>query len=312
MAVYALLERLRRPAHTGVHRCWPCTVADLLVLAVACLALGRTRKRLAAVLGVVGATASWLRGYLVPYTPRFAPGLASLVPGDPFHDDPIEPGSGSGPAAAGPDGEGRAAGTDSATGDPADGENAGSNESEPAQGSLSAPGDAATGEDLLESLVEAGILEADAESVAPTDAFWERWEAEIEALRGADDDRLAEAALAESAAVDADVVTREDRTYVTLAAESGRTVDESWLRRPTAIGQTAAARALAEMGVPEADRPGAAVAMGMFLAECPDCGSDLVERPVGGCCGPPRTDADGRPRTGLTCPDCRVHLHVFD
>ncbi|WP_114578942.1 hypothetical protein [Saliphagus sp. LR7] len=306
MAAYALFERLRRPEHTGVHRCWPCTVANLLVLAIACLALGRIRKSFAAALGIVGAGAIWLRGYLVPYTPRFAPRLASLLPGDPFHEDPIEPGSGSGPPATGPE-DGRNASGDEPAGD---GDRTG--ESEPARGSLSAPGDAATGEDLLEGLLEAGVLEADAESVAPTDAFRQRWDEEIEALRGVDDDRLAEAALAESAAADADVVTRDDRTYVTLAAESGRTIDESWLRRPTAIGQTAAARALAEMGVPDVDRPNAAVALGMFLAECPDCGSELVERPVGGCCGPPQTGADGRAKTGLTCPDCRVHLHVFE
>lgn len=302
------LPGLRRPEHTGVHRCWPCTVANLLILGIVSLTLARVRKSLAVTAGVVGAGAIWLRGYLVPYTPRFAPQLASLLPGTPFdHGEPIDSATGAGS----PAGSERSEPLEDERVEDGEGEH-GRTDAEPAQGSLSEPGDETAGEALLETLVEAGVLEADAESVAPTEAFRERWDDEIETLREADDERLAEAALAESAAVDAGVVTREDRTYVTLEAESGRSIDESWLRRPAAIAQIAAVRALAAMGVPEGDRTGAAVAMGMFLVECPDCGSELVERPVGGCCGPPQLGSEGKPKTGLTCPECRVHLHVFD
>lgn len=66
------------------------------------------------------------------------------------------------------------------------------------------------------------------------------------------------------------------------------------------------------MDVPDEYRTQAAVAMGMFLTECPDCGNELIERPVGGCCGPPQTGPSGEPKTGLTCLECRVHLHIFD
>lgn len=303
--MHAFFERVRRPAYTGINRCWPCTVANLLVLAVGCLLVSRRRKPLAAVAGVVGAGAIWLRGYLVPYTPQVTGRVLEAAPFD--HGEAIDPGARSGSVAGGsPNESGADARTDTGAGEDRE------PESEPAQGSLSEPGAEDAGERVLERLIEAGVLEADAESVAPTDAFRERWADEIEALRGEDEERLAEAALAESAAVDAGVVTRDDRTYVTLEAGSGRTIDESWLRRPAAIGQTAAARALAAMGVPEDVRAQAAVAMGMFLVECPACGSEVVERPMGGCCGPPQLDSDGNPKTALTCPECRVHVHVFE
>lgn len=85
MAVPQVLDGLRRPAFTGDARCWPCTVLNgtILWMAVTVVAMAG-RLRLAAVLGVVGAGAIWLRGYLVPYTPRIAPRFVSVLPGDPF------------------------------------------------------------------------------------------------------------------------------------------------------------------------------------------------------------------------------------
>ncbi|MFC4987175.1 hypothetical protein [Saliphagus infecundisoli] len=85
MAVPDALDGLRRPEFTGDARCWPCTVLNgtILWMAVTVVAMAG-RLRLAAALGIVGIAAIWLRGYLVPYTPRFAPRLAAVLPGDPF------------------------------------------------------------------------------------------------------------------------------------------------------------------------------------------------------------------------------------
>ncbi|WP_254546229.1 hypothetical protein [Halomarina pelagica] len=74
------LTALERPEYTGERRCWPCTVANGGLLAAACLALALAgRPLLAATAGVAGGAAIALRGYLVPYTPRFAPALVRRV-----------------------------------------------------------------------------------------------------------------------------------------------------------------------------------------------------------------------------------------
>lgn len=43
----------------------------------------------AALLAVVGCLVIWLRGYLVPYTPRFTPLLVNVLPWDSFHSAPV-------------------------------------------------------------------------------------------------------------------------------------------------------------------------------------------------------------------------------
>ena len=86
-----MIDRLRRPAYTGANRCWPCTAVNLALLAVAVLAASRSRPGLGAALGVVGGGLIWFRGYLVPYTPRFAPRLVAALPGEFFgHDAPSD------------------------------------------------------------------------------------------------------------------------------------------------------------------------------------------------------------------------------
>jgi len=84
------LARLRRPEYTGANRCWPCTVANLAIAA-----LGATNVYLWGVVlasaTVAVATASavaacslamvWLRGYLVPGTPRLSEFLPAAVLG---------------------------------------------------------------------------------------------------------------------------------------------------------------------------------------------------------------------------------------
>lgn len=84
----SLLDRIREPAYTGSRRCWPCTVLNSSLLSVGVLFVGVVVSWLAAtVLAVVGALVIWLRGYLIPYTPAFAPRLATALLGDSFQVD---------------------------------------------------------------------------------------------------------------------------------------------------------------------------------------------------------------------------------
>lgn len=85
----SLTGTISNPAHTGERRCVPCTVANLgilwlLVNAVVLLGTPLTGGLVLAVgLGVI-----WIRGYLVPFTPVFAPKLISAlpIPAEWFHD----------------------------------------------------------------------------------------------------------------------------------------------------------------------------------------------------------------------------------
>lgn len=76
--------RLKRPAYTGSNRCWPCTVVNLVILAGVVAVIALFRLIPAVVVAVAGLTVIWLRGYLVPYTPQFAPKLVARLPGDSF------------------------------------------------------------------------------------------------------------------------------------------------------------------------------------------------------------------------------------
>lgn len=81
---------LRDERYTGTNRCWPCTVVNVAILGVVALALAlRERRLVGAVVATVGLALVYLRGYLVPYTPRFAPALvaASPLPDRWFHDE---------------------------------------------------------------------------------------------------------------------------------------------------------------------------------------------------------------------------------
>lgn len=70
---------LGRPEYTGEHRCWPCTVANGAILSVCCLALALLSLPLALVAFLAGACTIWLRGYLVPSTPRIVSRVRSAV-----------------------------------------------------------------------------------------------------------------------------------------------------------------------------------------------------------------------------------------
>ncbi len=84
--------RIRRPEYTGENRCLPCTVVNLALVGLAALAVARRSRPVGLAVGALGAGLVWAWGYVVPFTPRFAPRLVSLLPVDPFHREG-EPGS---------------------------------------------------------------------------------------------------------------------------------------------------------------------------------------------------------------------------
>lgn len=74
-------ETLRRPEYTGQNRCWPCTAVNVLLLAVLALAVSFANPVVGLGILVAGGLGILLRGYVIPYTPEFAPRLVALVPG---------------------------------------------------------------------------------------------------------------------------------------------------------------------------------------------------------------------------------------
>jgi len=137
----SVLGALRRPGRTGANRCWLCTVVNVLVVALLAAVLGRRRRGLGLGVAAVGALLVSLRGYVVPYIPAFAPKLvaASPLPDGVFHTEPPTPGIERTETEAG----------DNGLGDPGD----------------------ADGEQLLETLVEAGALTVDGDAIDLDPAF---------------------------------------------------------------------------------------------------------------------------------------------
>ncbi|MFC7196519.1 hypothetical protein ACFQL4_20865 [Halosimplex aquaticum] len=131
----------------------------------------------------------------------------------------------------------------------------------------------ADGEAVLSDLVAAGVADASGDEVRLAASFEERWQSAIRDLRERSPADLAAATLAAApAANDADAVTERDRAYVVLSDGSGEPAGEVWLRRPVAVAETAAARALAEAtDLDPGRRAVAAHGLAVFLDDCPVC-----------------------------------------
>ncbi|SDR14376.1 hypothetical protein [Natronobacterium texcoconense] len=178
------LERVRRPEYTGENRCWPCTVTNglLLTVPVAVVAvLGQWL--LAAAIGVVGTAGILLRGYVVPYTPRFAPRLAAALPVEAFdHDGGSDPGS--------------------------------------LSGSVDETGP--SGETVLAELVESGVVLPEGEQLRLESEFRDDWREEMTSLRDVDLETLAGVAddLTPSS-IEAKTSRVWDRSQLVLESDAG-------------------------------------------------------------------------------------------
>lgn len=267
----------RRPEHIGENRCWPCTLVNVALVAAAAAAVAVVNAAAGAAVAVVGLALVWLRGYVVPGTPRFAPRLVAPIPGSDalFHD------------AAATDG-GRAPAGGSGSLDPAD----------------------VDGEALLDRLLAEGVIEADGDAVAPTAAYRERWRAEMDRLRTEDTESLARIAQDISPATAARAVSEDGDEWVALSPPGGNTIDETWLRRAVAIAEIAGYRAAGEFLADESFRLAAPRTNRMFLESCPDCESDLERGVDLPCCGG-YTGPGEEPAETLACPACEVRLYTF-
>jgi len=74
------VSSLRKPAYTGSRRCWPCTVLNAGIVALAAVLLGRQSATGGLLVAGVGGVLIALRGYVIPYTPQFAPRIIETLP----------------------------------------------------------------------------------------------------------------------------------------------------------------------------------------------------------------------------------------
>jgi hypothetical protein len=269
-----LLDRIRRAEYTGANRCWPCTITNGALVAAAVLALAVVRRRtLAAVVGAIGLVSIGLRGYVVPYTPRFAPQLVTAIT--------------PGPADEGESGSLSGVDVDAAAED-----------AEPA----------VTGEDVLTALIEAGVVVPNEEELRLDPGFRADWRAEMETLRDRDLDDLARLADGQTASdVDVRVGSSFGRSYLVLDAAEGGLVT---LRREIAVAELAAARVLEDVVDDPEIRRAAGRPLRSLLEICPLCAGP-VEITQAACCGEV-TPIGSVPREKLYCPDCNVRLFTFD
>ncbi|EMA01992.1 hypothetical protein SAMN05443574_11113 [Haloarcula vallismortis] len=272
------VEALRDESHTGANRCWPCTVLNLgLVGALAVFLRGRNRPRSSLLVATVGVTAVYLRGYLVPYTPRFAPRLvaASPVPDEWFHGEP-------------PD-------RDTSREDTTRRENE----------SL-ADDVEIDGETVFRELSAAGVIEVEGEQLFLTTAVDAAWHERMDELASDSLDALA-AALEESLpSVDDAEPYVDDTEWVALGSDH-----KQLLPRPVVVAELAAYETLGERLDDDRVRVAGAEAFRIFLDRCPVCDAELVESSSVSCCGGhlgPRQDPDET----LVCPTCEQRLYTFE
>ncbi|WP_336021510.1 hypothetical protein [Halobellus salinisoli] len=304
--------RLRRPEYTGENRCRACTLVNAVALAALVVAIGAWRPVLALVVALVGVAAIWLRGYLIPYTPRFAPRLVARLPerfAAPFFEHPRRSDT------LGDVGSGGIGSHD----DGSSGIETGGDGNGDATGGIGASDDRATAGDadggpdaeaVFEALVSASVLAVDDDRLEPTESFASSWRAEMTRLAERSDAALADAvadgvANAESARIE----RTGSAVFVVVTGADGSV---TWLRRPVALAEIGAVRALAETGVPAEIRPIAAHSLCAFLDVCPACDAELVEGAPDDCCGHTLSGLDGDPPPVLACEGCGVVFYQFE
>lgn len=304
----SFVDRLRRPEHTGDNRCWPCTAVNVAILGVVAAALATASLLSAVVAAVLGLFLIRVRGYLVPGTPRFAPALVARLPGGDalFHDAGDRTGRSSGSLS----GDGEADPDTVENGSPETLPSGGNGGGDPTDGVSTAEDGLPEGDALFERLLDAGVLDADGETVAPTAAFEERWHAEMAALADEDTDALADAAIEFSPATESHAVEQDGDEWVALSSGAEHAFEETWLNRPVAIAEVGGARAAAEF-VDDETALAAAQTCRMFLNACPDCGTELERGTEVDCCGG-YNGPNEEPAETLVCPSCEVRLFTFE
>ena len=276
---------LRNPRYTGTRRCWPCTTVNLGIVAVATAVLLAVSRPLAAgVVALVGVTAVWLRGYVIPFTPRFAPRLVAAIPGAKRVFDHTATTAGAADR-AGDDALARSAATEQAL---------------PSQAVV------------LDRLAAVGVVVSDDEELTLATPFRERWEAAIRNRREDDIETVAAAVEKRLSAVSVTVASGDvgRGPYVVVSKASQPSVDDAWLTRPVAIAELAAIDALEALDAPELDQPTRIAAAGplrLFIETCPACGGRVVETTTVECCGGTAGAGAGADAV-LACEACETRL----
>ncbi len=242
-------------------------------MATVVVALALARRRLAASLVAgVGVAAIGVRGYLVPYTPRFAPQLVDRLPISAFDHEDREGGSLSGITSA----------------DETDADSA------------STP----TGEDVVTALLEAGVVVPNGDDLALAEPFRQEWHQEMATIRDLDFATLADE-------ID-DLTRRSTPGSDTTGAAVPRPSYSRAKRRGLAHGTQSRRRTRRRARISDRRyrgstrrRPSAAVApraVSGLRQPADDHPLELLWR------GDPAGDA-GRE---LICPDCDARLFTYD
>ncbi|GGK66046.1 hypothetical protein [Haloarcula sebkhae] len=272
-----VLETLSDESYTGANRCWPCTILNLGLVGIVVMFLrARNRPRVSLLIGVVGVAVVYLRGYLVPYTPEFAPQLvaASPVPDEWFHGESAH---------------------DAATQEAMGHEK---------RDSLAEDVEL-DGETILRELSAAGVIEVEGEQLFLTTAVDTAWHEQMDELAAESLGALSTTLQASLEQVGHAEPYVDDAEWIALGTDH-----KQLLPRPVVVAELAAYEVLGERLDDERLRVAGAEAFRMFLDRCPVCDSDLVESSSVSCCGGhlgPRQDPDET----LVCPTCEQRLYTF-
>jgi hypothetical protein len=242
----------------------------------------RERSLASLLVAVVGVAVIYLRGYLVPYTPAFAPRLvaASPIPDEWFHGAPSH--------------GNRAHETPSH-------EDVTRDESESLADDV-----ALDGETVFRELSSAGVIDVEGERLFLTAAVDTAWHERMDELADRSLDELAATLQASLPQIDHAEPYTDDAEWVVLGSDPGQL-----LARPVAVAELAAYEVLGETFADERRTVAGAEAFRMFLDSCPVCDSELVESSTVSCCGGhlgPRQDPDET----LVCPTCEQRLYTFE
>ncbi|WP_458205264.1 hypothetical protein [Haladaptatus sp. NG-SE-30] len=227
----------------------------------------RTRRLgIASALGLVGGGVIALRGYLVPGTPQFAPRITDVLEAERYRQGTTD---------------------------------------RPAEvGSLVGELDDDASEQVVETLLDAGVVHAVGDSLHLDEGFRTDWRAAMTSVRDADLGR----AVREATPQPVDVELAEGGDWVIIS--TGGLESEQWLTRPVAIAEVAAVRALAGYGIDPDVGVQSASALRAFLHDCPNCDVELEATTASGCCGSERSSLSP-PDDVLACPSCDQRVFTF-
>lgn len=296
------VETVSIPEYTGENRCLPCTIVNVVGVAIVAGLLFRRRRSLGLLAALAGGTAIWLRGYALPGTPLFAPRIVEPLPIDIGPDHPGDLGSGS-LAAAGPnslDDENHAVTDTDIDSEPAEisGDTPRSRSADSGIAPDEPTDDAIDPEAILTTLVDADALVAGEETLTLDESFQTALYDRIGDLRRGSDDALAERA---AAIAGPDIVGEVHDERVLLAGSR-----DAWLSRPIALAETATAELLRERGVADEVARTAVRPLRAFLDTCPLCDGPIRDTTLRNCCGGPRGISGDPERAVRACADCEA------